>query len=399
MYSGVDEQVVERARKWLIERKSSTGFLRNAASLDSFGRAPQQVTDAFIVWTLVRAGVGADQLASQIGQLKKLALSTKVWESDPYFLAIVSDVLFMLKDEQAAVLAERLTSFVQADGSVSEPHSTITLSMGSSKLVEATSLAMLAWMNQPQKFFPHIFSALKFLASSCNAGRFGSTQATVLALKAIVEFDLLFPQLESSGQVSLSVNGNTVTALFSESDQSEISIPDFSAFLKPGDNSIEITLDSKLNVSLPSFVSVDFKTNLPPSSDLSPLELRTEFLSKREIVEGELVQVGVYVENKREENLGMSVVMVGIPGGLQVREEKLAEMVRSGKVAFYESTQTHVVLYFYSFKSKEVKEIVLEATAHCPGSFEALPSCAYAYYGDDHKTWTQSPLKARISPL
>ena len=53
-------------------------------------------------------------------------------------------------------------------------------------LVLVTSLAVLAWLSDPS-FTGSVERGVKFLAESCKAGRFGSTQSTVLALKAIVE--------------------------------------------------------------------------------------------------------------------------------------------------------------------------------------------------------------------
>ena len=48
-----------------------------------------------------------------------------------------------------------------------------------------SALAVLAWLKNP-RHADSVERSIKYLAESCNAGRFGSPQSTVLALRAIV---------------------------------------------------------------------------------------------------------------------------------------------------------------------------------------------------------------------
>jgi len=46
----VDPKMVERTREWLLARRNGKGgFMRDPKALDSFGRAPEDVTNAYIV--------------------------------------------------------------------------------------------------------------------------------------------------------------------------------------------------------------------------------------------------------------------------------------------------------------------------------------------------------------
>lgn len=53
--------------------------------------------------------------------------------------------------------------------------------------VEATSIAILAWLHE-ERFAGNVRSAVEWLAAQCQDGGFGSTQGTVLALKAIIAY-------------------------------------------------------------------------------------------------------------------------------------------------------------------------------------------------------------------
>lgn len=72
---------------------------------------------------------------------------------------------------------------------------------------QATSISVLAWLHD-EAYTVNAVRALKWIASQCKGGRFGSTQATVLALKAIIAFDST--QAQPSGSVSVSVDGSVV---------------------------------------------------------------------------------------------------------------------------------------------------------------------------------------------
>ena len=51
----IDRPAFDRNINWLLSRKSSKNlgqFMMNPKALDSFGRAGQEVTDAYIVWAL-----------------------------------------------------------------------------------------------------------------------------------------------------------------------------------------------------------------------------------------------------------------------------------------------------------------------------------------------------------
>jgi hypothetical protein len=67
----VDTALLTRTREWLLNRRDGKGgFKRNERALDSFGRAPPHITDAYIVWSLLRAGVPAADLVKEIAKLR-----------------------------------------------------------------------------------------------------------------------------------------------------------------------------------------------------------------------------------------------------------------------------------------------------------------------------------------
>lgn len=64
--------MVNDVHAWIMTRRTGNGtFYKNPEALDSFGRAPDNVTAAYIVWTLTSAG--ETNLTTEIDYLEGLA--------------------------------------------------------------------------------------------------------------------------------------------------------------------------------------------------------------------------------------------------------------------------------------------------------------------------------------
>ena len=59
-YIDVDEKMLERTRKWLLSRRDGEGGFRAAEDGHSFGRAPAEIRNAYILFALGEAGTKAD---------------------------------------------------------------------------------------------------------------------------------------------------------------------------------------------------------------------------------------------------------------------------------------------------------------------------------------------------
>ena len=79
----VDQAMVQRTRDYLLnQRDGDGGFKRNARALDSFGRAPGHITNAYIIWAISEAD---KDKADKADVDKEIAALTKLAEgsSDP----------------------------------------------------------------------------------------------------------------------------------------------------------------------------------------------------------------------------------------------------------------------------------------------------------------------------
>lgn len=145
------------------------------------------------MWVLTEDGkFGYEDLKDEFESLKEIVENT----NDPYILSLYAGALVNVKKfDEAFDIADRVVnSQNEKNGSVEGAESSITNSRGQSLLLETTSLALINWLDlDPSSYSKNIDLGVGFILSSIkNGGRFGSTQSTVLSLKALVRYTQIY---------------------------------------------------------------------------------------------------------------------------------------------------------------------------------------------------------------
>jgi len=201
----VDSEMIERTRQWLLDRRDGEGgFKRDQKALDSFGRAPVPTTNAYIVWSLLESGEDPSVLRKEIETVREEALKTE----DTYVIALATNILYLSGDRDSAEkLAQKLVTAMNKNGAIANAETSITRSGGDALTIETTSLTILAWLKNDERWAAQVETSMQWLFERSKSGRFGSTQSTVLALKAINAYDAARSKPENAGSVQLLVNG------------------------------------------------------------------------------------------------------------------------------------------------------------------------------------------------
>ena len=387
VYNGVDKTMVKRTAKWLMSRRDGKGgFKRNAKALDTFGRADGDVTNAYIVYALSEAGY------MEVLPEAKAAFAKAIASNDPYQLALVANAMFNLKqraDGQAAILA--LIKTQAANGSFTGTKGSITRSGGNSLRVETTALAVLAMLNSSRPNGKAIQSGVESIVKArSGAGGFGSTQGTILALKAMVEYSKFAQKTDEAGRVEIYVDGKKVAEKAYAAGQREaVEITGLEAYITTGNHTIEVKYPGVKN-PLPYSISVDYHTNLPISSPDCVVRLKTE-IGATKVKMGETVRLAAKLTNQTEKGQPMTMAILGLPAGLSAQPWQLKELQEKGVFDFYEIIGNNVVCYYRQMKPGERREINLDLKADIPGIYTAPASSAYLYYTAEDKDWTALP--------
>ncbi|MBW6482347.1 MAG: hypothetical protein K0B10_04730 [Vicingaceae bacterium] len=384
VYADVSNEMVKRTSKWLMSRKDGNGgFKKNPRALDQFGRASEEVTNAYIVYALSEANY------AEISKELEAAYSSSTASNDAYQLALMTNTLFNYKDKRAESVLKALLKLQEKDGSWNANHS-ITRSGGVSLKVETTALAMLAMLKADKKDMAAITKAAAFLVSSrSGSGSFGSTQGTVLALKALTNFAKFSKQTKESGMLECVIDGKVVASKkYEAGEKNAIEFKDLDKYLKTGNQKIEIRYKDTKN-ALPYTMSIDYNTTLPLSSKECNVEVEAA-LNTKTVQVGETVRLTTKVSNKQDKGMPMTMAVVGIPSGLSAQPWQLKELQEKGTIGFYEITDNFVVFYFRDLAPNAFHTINLDLKAEVPGSFEAPATSGYLYYTNEYKCWSNT---------
>jgi uncharacterized protein YfaS (alpha-2-macroglobulin family) len=387
----VDAAMLQRTRQWLLaQRDGEGGYTRKTHTLHTWLADPE-VAYTYDTWALLEAGVEAS-LAAEVAWVRDSAERAQ----NTYVVALAANVLALAGDEEgSAHMLDKLAGTQTADGSLSGATVSVVGSTGESLAVETTALAVLAWLRSP-RYTENVEKAIQYLAESCKAGRYGSTQSTVLALRAIVAYDQSRAMPKAPGSLQLIVDGAPAgeSVPFTAETQGAIELPDMSGLLKPGEHQVQVRMSG--GSQMPYSATVNYHRTKPDSSNECKVHLEVE-LRGTDVEEGSVTEAAVTVVNRVGETIPMPVVIIGIPGGLEVRHDQLKELVKAGKIAAYEVIGREVVLYWRALDAEERVELPLSLVAAIPGSYTGPASRAYLYYTDEHKQWIDG-LQVKIRP-
>ena len=389
----VDGAMLDRTRAWLMSRRDGKGgFKRNERALDSFGSAPVPLTNLYILWALLESGEKPDNLNDELAAAKKILADSQ----DSYLKALGANIFFLAGDRAAArAEALDLRKASSADGSLGGAETSITRSGGESLAIETTSLAIIAWLRCGEDFAGDVEKSAAWLFEQCQAGRFGSTQSTILALKAINAYDAARAKPKAPGSLQLVIDGTPFGSLvaFDQNTKEALALPDFSAKLSPGEHRLELIMTG--GGEMPFALETGYYSSRPADSPDSPMTMATK-LSSANVTEGEPVELAVSLQVKAAD-VPLPLAVVGLPAGLTPRYERLKEMKTAGEIDSYEMMGRELVLYWRALKGGATVNLAIPLIAEIPGEYTAPASRVYGYYLDEHKFWAAGE-SVKISP-
>lgn len=387
----VDQQMIDRTARWLMDQRDGKGgFKRNAKALDSFGRAPEEITNAYITWALSRSGQAG--IEAEVKHVAQLAAAS----DDPYLIALAAgSALSAGRKDEAEPLLDKLAEAQADDGHLEGKQGSITRSGGQSLKVETTALAALAWLKLPA-FAGQANRAIEWIIKSRQgSGGFGSTQATILALKALVEHSKANRGEIAAGKLIIRRDDLQIGEhAFEAGSQETIVVDGLEASLRPGRN--QLTLNLTGENKMPYALDVAFRTLKPASDENCPLRLTTK-LDKEKVKAGETVALRAELTNtSQQDGQPMTIAILGLPAGLEVRPDQLEELKKAKTIDYYETRAREVICYWRSLAPQKKVAMKLGLVAAVPGKYTGPASRTYLYYTSEQKQWVD-PLRVEIT--
>ncbi|MBS1564223.1 MAG: TonB-dependent receptor plug domain-containing protein [Bacteroidetes bacterium] len=367
----VDAAMLERTKKFLLGRRDGRGSFRIASGgYDRFASVPNRIAQIYIVYAMTEAGMGREIQREYDSAFQKALRSGDAYQMSMMALAASN----MLNTADYQTMMNALQRYGDAGRLPSE--TSVVNSSGQSLRVETMALYAMALMRSSQPNLGQVADILSRILAEKSYYGYGSTQATVLALHAIVAYAMLQNRAPEQAGVRFSLNGSAVHE----------EAPLLGA-LQNGINLFAINYDDN-GSHIPYNFEVSYHTLTPPNDGLAPLTMETRLTNVRPAT-GETVRMEVAVTNTKAALQPMTIAKVGIPAGLSVQPWQLKELMEKNQVAYYEIFDNYLVLYWMGFAEKETKTIYLDLKAEIPGTYKGKAGCVYLYYTPEHRHWSE----------
>ncbi len=391
----VDPALIDRTRKWLLAQQRPDGTWTTGAS--SWDAPPGSANDplpltAYVTWAILESGLKDDARVSRsIAYIRENAARA----SDGYTLAMVANALVAydandgsVRDALARLDALKIT---EGDGAYYPTKvGSFTGAYGVYGNIETTGLAAYAFLRAKQ--YPESARrALTYLVQKKDArGTWGSTQATILALRALIQSVIDSGDATADATVRVTFNGAAAKPIVIKPENADVvQIVTFDD-IAPGTNRVAFQVEGKGSFAYQ--VSANYYlpwSAVPPTPEKDKLvDVQVKYDRTSLAVNDE---VGVTATVRlREGKARMTIIDLGVPPGFTVMSEDLDAAVKAKTIARYELTGRQIIVYLEEFDAKKPVTLTYHLKAKFPLRAQTPSTTTYDYYNPS-ATATQAP--------
>lgn len=396
----VDPALIARTQKWLAEQQGDNGSWKPDAEYlhqEAWGRVQVQELPptAYLTWALAWSGYHGPELQKAVDYLVQNRKQAK----DPYVQAMLANALVaadqrMHQGKLSGTTIEVLDALLATAKREKEKiwweteMGGFTHSTGKQADLETTGLAAIAYITSGQ--YPDVSGQILnyLIASKDPRGTWGSTQATVLALRALT--------LSTSGRTSkvdadveVLVNGQTAGKRRLTPENSDVVWQvDCRAQVKPGANQVSLRFNGE-GTTLYQVVSryyLPWKTLSPPPQPA--LSVKVDYDRARLATNDEVTST-VTVRNNTPATAGMVIVDLGIAPGFTVNTEDFDKLVQAGTIQKFTPTGRQVIVYLEKLAPRQVLAFSYRLTARFPIKAQTPVTTVYEYYNPENRAEAQ----------
>ncbi|MEQ8790740.1 MAG: alpha-2-macroglobulin family protein [Pirellulaceae bacterium] len=389
----VDPQLIARTRQWLLSQRrgdgswpAERGMLNDGlAGSVNRGEAADLASTAYIAWAVFGAGEASAQAPATLNYLLRYEPGTI---GDTYVLAAVIRAISGIDAKHRALdgyldsLVERAES--SDDGKLawwkqSPGGQTTFYGSGLSGDIETTAMAALALL-QANREPAMVKAALSWLAEQKDPhGTWHSTQATVLALKALLEGTSKPLGGEQRRQLEIVLDGETVRTLDIAADQADVMQQiDLTDLVTPGEHQLTLRETTGTGTGY-QVLTRHYIESDEPSGEGEPLTIDVAYDRQRLDVD-DTVTATASVTNNMPQTAPMVILDLPIPGGFALEAGELDELVGSRKIAKYQLTPRKAIVYLRGLAPGEKLELRYRLRAKMAVKVAVAAAEAYEYY-------------------
>jgi hypothetical protein len=401
----IDKGVIERTQKWLIAQQAADGTwdkigMTHGVSIERMGD-PKLLLTSYVVWSLLESGLRAPELNKSIEYIRThakdadnayiLALAANAlaaWDAkDDATHAVLTKVLQKLEKQKHEVPDWRAISYPAGGQSLG-------YARGDSLTVETTALAVLAMLKSGQ-FTNDANKAMIYLVKSKGPdGTWGSTQATILALKALVAGSEGGKQ-EGTAKFTISVNGKEVkTGEVTPKNADVLQQFDLKEHLQTGRNEVTLEVNGETNLMY-QVVGRHFEPWKNEVAKKPLLDVSVDY-DRTSLSTADILRAKATLKYNGEVPTYMVIVDLGIPPGFTVDAGDFSEMVAAKKIQKFSVTSRQVTLYIGDVKPNDSLVYEYSLKPKYPIKAKTPSTVAYEYYTPANRA-TAQPVEITVA--
>jgi len=397
--SDVDPKLIERTGDWLAGQqhpdgswKPDTAFINEGAT-NRYNSDVLRIT-AYIAWSLANTGYQGPA----VEKAKQFLEAHANAKADSYTLAIIANVVAdsssdrdstrntFIRKAMLALLDARSENGDMVSWTADE---SAVYSTGSSAAIETTGLAtqaLLKWGEAPET----VRKALNFISSNKQAaGNWGTTQATVMALRAL----LLASQgsgPDVRGVIHVAIDGKPVETLKLMQENNDL----LHQFVFKGIDggkpaSVQLAFKGKGGVAYQVVGRYFTPWEEKPASE--PLSIDIAY-DRTRLARNDIATATATVRSRLHATANMVMVDLGIPPGFELLSEDLQAFqektagAKAGALEKFSLTATQAILYFNALSPMQTVTLRFRLRAKYPIRARTFQSRVYEYYDPDVKS-------------
>jgi len=383
----VDPNLIDRTQRWLLDQQARDGSWTDSRDRWTAAMGDQKLLlTSYVAWSLLETGCRDPKLDRAINYI--LGHLNDAKESN-YLLALVANALaaWDAKDPRTLAVLQRLDALKQEVPNwqacrIPAAGQSLSFATGNSATIETTALAVLA-LRKVEGYEPTINQALTYLVKSKDgSGAWGSTQATILSLKALIA-GLGSPAPAGKVTFTVLVNGK-------EAAQGEVTpftadvlqLFDLQQHTQPGKNEVAIRVQGKTNLMY-QIVGRHYDARPEPAPAQPALSIDVAY-DRTELTIADVVKATATVRNASQETLHMVIVDLGIPPGFEVAASDFTALVRPNDPAAVVEKATvtarQVILYLKGIQPGERLKFEYTLRPRFPVKVQTPAAVVYEYY-------------------
>ncbi len=372
----VDENIIKNMKEYLFKEQNFNGsFNYDYTYIGGLNSTDDIAMNAYIIWALSEVSPDDKRLEKSIKYLEGKLDDI----NDNYTLALVANVFSNVKHKDTKKVIDKLMDKVISVDNESAYIESIGKdywgTYGSKQNIQASALTSLVLTKEKSNQKTNQALINYIIQSKDTDGTWYNTQTTILALKAINDYN----------EKSDVTNQKIIVSLNGENKEIEI-----------GDNNLDLYELEFSNVDIENKISLSMKKGkiyyeiikeYYEAYEQIKLDNTGNILVEQTINQeanvNDVISQNINITNLSSKDIQNVIVRINIPQGCSVIEDSLALLEYENKIEKYEYNYNTVDLYIRNYKNSEKISLTVNYRAGYPAKITGATIRAYDYYNPE----------------